>query len=69
MPNDLYKQLHGARPVNPMIGRISQFMKTFSGNPQTIIQNMINSGKISQSQVNEYAEQANEIYKQMKGIM
>lgn len=63
--NPLYNQLNGGN-VNPLFSRIKQFKDTFSGNPQQMIQSMLNSGKISQAQLNEYARQANEIYKLMK---
>ena len=65
MPNNLYNQLNGGQG-NSMINRIMQFKKTFSGNPQQIVQNMLNTGRISQAQLNQYAQQANEIYKLMK---
>lgn len=67
MSNPLYRQLN-QNAGNPMIQQLINFKKTFTGDPQQIIQNMLNSGKISQSQVNKYAQQANEIYKQMKGL-
>jgi len=69
MPNSLYNQLNGSMPQNPMLQRLMQFKKTFSGNPQQMVQNMLNSGKISQSQLNQYAQQTNEIYKQFKDLM
>ena len=62
MANELFNQLGGMQS-NPMLQRLMQFKQNFSGNPQQIVQNLINSGKISQSQVNQYAQQANEIYK------
>lgn len=62
MANDLFNQLGGMQS-NPMLQRLMQFKQNFSGNPQQMVQNLINSGKISQSQVNQYAQQANEIYK------
>lgn len=68
MSNPLYRQLNQQNAGNPMIQQLINFKKTFTGDPQQIIQNMLNSGKISQSQVNKYAQQANEIYKQMKGL-
>ncbi len=68
MPNPLYQQLNGSQQANPMMQRLSQFMKTFNGNPQQMIQGMLNSGRISQAQLNQYTQQANEIYKQMKNI-
>lgn len=70
MPNPLYNQL---RPQpqgnNPMLQQIMNFKKTFSGNPQQMVQQMINSGRISQTQINQLAQQADEIYKQMKGFL
>ncbi len=66
MSNPLFQQLNGTNQGNPLISRIMQFKKTFSGDPKQIIQNMINSGRITQAQVNQYAQQANEIYKLMK---
>lgn len=69
MANSLYQQLGGVGRGNPMLQRLMQFKKTISGNPQEIVQNMISSGRISQAQVNQYAQQANEIYKQFKDFM
>lgn len=69
MSNPLYQQLGGNAPVNPMLQRFLQFRKTFTGNPQQMVQNMINSGRISQEQVNKYAQQANSLYEQFKQFM
>lgn len=66
MSNPLFQQLNGTNQGNPLISRIMQFKKNFSGDPKQIIQSMINSGRITQAQVNQYAQQANEIYKLMK---
>lgn len=63
MPNPLYKQLAGAGQPNPMLQKIIQFKKTFTGNPQQMVQNLINTGRISQEQVNKYAQQADQIYR------
>lgn len=70
MPNPLYNQLHPQpQGGNPMLQQIMNFKKTFSGNPQQMVQQMINSGRISQTQINQLAQQADEIYKQMKGFL
>lgn len=61
MPNELFSQLGGGLN-NPMLNRLLEFKKTINGNPQEIVQNMLNSGKITQSQINQYAQQANQIY-------
>ena len=66
MSNSLYNQLNGNSNINPLFNRIKQFKQTFSGNPQQMVQSMLNSGKISQAQMNQYVKQANEIYKMMK---
>lgn len=69
MPNPLYQQLGNKAPANPMLQQFLQFRKNFNGNPQQIIQNMLNSGKITQAQVNRYAQQANQLYEQLKPFM
>jgi len=66
--NPLYNQLN-PMPQNNMMKQLMDFRKTFKGNPQQMVQSMLNSGRISQEQVNQYAQQANEIYKQIKGFM
>lgn len=66
MANPLYNQL-GGTPSNPMLQRLAEFKKTINGNPQQIVQNMLNSGKVSQAQMNRYVQQANEIYKALNG--
>jgi hypothetical protein len=63
MPNPLYQQYGKQNQSNPMIRRLEEFRRTFNGNPQQMVQNLINSGRISQQQVNQYAQQANEIYR------
>lgn len=69
MPNPLYNQLNNMQGNNPMIQQFLQFKKSFNGNPQQIIQNMLNSGKITQAQVNQYAQKANQLYEQLKPFM
>ena len=68
MANPLYNQLVGTSS-NPMLQRLMEFKKTINGNPQQIVQNMLNSGKISQAQINQYAQQANEIYKNLGNFL
>lgn len=63
--NPLYNQLMSSN-TNPMFSRIKQFKQMFSGDPKQMVQQMLNSGRITQAQVNQYAQQANEIYKMMR---
>ena len=46
--------------------RFEQFKSMFSGNPQQQVQQMLNSGRITQSQYNDAVQKANELYKMMK---
>lgn len=68
MPNSLYNQLNGtySNSSNPMINRILQFKKSFAGDPQQMVQQMLKSGRISQAQINQYVQQANELYKMFR---
>lgn len=68
MPNQLYNDLQGGNfsPNNMMFNRIKQFKNMFSGDPKQMIQSMLNSGKITQAQLNQYVQQANDIYKMMR---
>lgn len=69
MPNPLFQQLQPQQQNNPMLKQILDFRKTFRGNPQQIVQQMLNSGKVSQTQINQLAKQADDIYRQMKGFL
>lgn len=63
--NPLYNQLMSSN-TNPMFSRIKQFKQMFSGDPKQMVQQMLNSGRITQAQMNQYIQQANEIYKMMR---
>ena len=67
MPSPLFNQLN-PMPQNNSIQQFMEFKKTFTGDPKQMVQNMLNTGKISQTQLNQYANQANQIYNQLKGI-
>lgn len=69
MANPIFQQMGGNVPANPMLQQFLNFKKNFNGNPQQIVQNMLNSGKITQAQVNQYAQKANQLYEQLKPFM
>lgn len=69
MSNPLFNQLQSNVPMNPMLKQFLEFKRSFHGNPQQAVQDMINSGRISQSQVNQYAQQANDLYRQLEKFM
>lgn len=69
MANPIFQQMGGNAPANPMLQQFLNFKKNFNGNPQQIVQNMLNSGKITQAQVNQCAQKANQLFEQLKPFM
>ena len=65
MSNPLFDQF-GNKGGNDFISQFNQFKKTFSGNPQQMIQQMLNSGRITQDQLNKAMQRANQLMKLMK---
>lgn len=49
---------------NDFVARFEQFRKTFQGNPQEQVQQLLNTGKVTQAQVN----QAMQIAQQFKQL-
>lgn len=56
MNNPLYSQMN----QNNLIAQFNQFKRTFNGNPQQKVQELLNSGKISQAQYNQAVQMANQ---------
>ena len=63
----LYNMMNQNNPYNNFMKQFNEFKKTINGNPQEQIQQLLNSGKISQSQYNAAVQKAN-IIKNMFGI-
>ena len=55
--NPLFQQMQG----NSLIERFKQFQQIFRGNPQQQVQQLLNSGRISQSQYNQAVQMANQL--------
>lgn len=56
----------GANELQNVISRFQQFRKMFSGNPQQQVQQILNSGRISQQQYNQAVQMANQLQKLLK---
>ena len=72
MSNPLFGMLSGQMQMNPMLQKFNQFRQMFKGDPQQQVQQMLNSGKISQAQYNQAqynqaVQMANQVA-QMMGI-
>ena len=70
MSNPLYNVMNqnGGNPdwVSGFMNEVNNFKKNFSGNPQEEVQKMLNSGRMSQAQFNEYAQIANQLIGMIK---
>lgn len=60
--NPLYQQM--SQP-NDIISRFRQFQQTFKGNPQEQVQQLLNSGRITQAQYNAAVQQAQALQKML----
>lgn len=65
MSNPLYNQ-YGNSYGNNILQRFNQFRQNFQGDPRQQIQQMMNSGKITQQQYNQAVQMANQLMKFMK---
>ena len=64
MQSPLFNALN---PTNGLLQRFQQFQRTFQGDPKQQVQQLLNSGKISQNQYNQAVQQAQQIAR-MLGI-
>ena len=64
--NPLFNLLGGNNQPNNILQRFQQFKNTFKGDPRQQIQELLNSGKISQNDYNNAVSMANQIMKMMK---
>lgn len=66
MSNPLYKILSNNLPMPNFIQQFNQFKSIFKGDPKQQVQNMLNSGQMSQSQFNQLSQMATQIQKSLK---
>ena len=61
--NPLYQQMNGGN----VLQRFQQFKQMFTGDPKQQVQQLLNSGKVSQTQYNQAVQMANQL-RQMLGV-
>jgi len=59
--NPLYQQMGPQMPQNNMIQRFMQFRQQFKGNPQEQVQQLLNSGRVTQAQYDQAVQMANSL--------
>lgn len=67
MSNPLYSQMQPQNPMNGFMQRFQQFQQMFKGDPRQQVQQLLNSGKVSQSQYNQAVQMANQLQRMMGG--
>ena len=75
MMNPLFSMLGGGNQfqntpfgnVANLIQSLNQFRQNFNGNPQQQIQQLLNSGRISQEQYNDAFQKAQQIQRMLNG--
>lgn len=63
MSNPLYSALGGSSPIgnmSQMVQSFNQFRQTFKGDPKQKVMEMLQSGQISQAQLNQAQNMANQ---------
>lgn len=72
MSNPLFNMLGGGMPqgngLMQMIQQFMQFKQNFKGNPKEEVQKMLQSGRISQQQLNQVQQMAGQFQHMLKGM-
>lgn len=66
MANPLFQMMGGGLP-NGILQRFQQFQQMFKGDPRQQVQQMLNSGRITQDQYNQAVQMAQQLQKMMNG--
>ena len=66
--NPLFQQINNTtNPIgNNLLQQFQQFKQTFSGDPKQQVQQLLNSGKVSQQQYNNAVQMANQLQQLLK---
>lgn len=72
MSNPLFNALGGGLPQGngpmQMIQQFMQFKQNFKGDPKAEVEKMLQSGKISQQQLNQVQQMAGQFQRMLKGM-
>lgn len=63
MPSNLYQQMNQSNNFQGLIDEFIKFKNSFQGNPQQMVQQLLQSGKMSQAQLNYLQSMAFELQK------
>ena len=66
MGNSIFDQLNQSQGNNNFLTQFNQFRSNFTGNPEQQVKELINSGRMSQDQFNQFAQMANQLRQLIK---
>lgn len=68
MMNPLFQQINNTtNPIgNNLLKQFQQFKQTFTGDPKQQVQQLLNSGRVSQQQYNNAVQMANQLQQMLK---
>ena len=67
MSNPLFSMMANQAPMNPLMQRIQQFSKMLRGDPKQQVEQLLNSGKVSQAQYNQAVMMAQQLQRLIGG--
>ncbi len=65
MSNPLFGMMQNQMPMNGLMQKFQQFQQMFRGDPRMKVQELLNSGKVSQQQYNHAVQMAQQMQKMM----
>ena len=67
MSNPLFSMMQNQAPMTGFMQRLQQFQRMLQGDPKQQVQQLLNSGKVSQSQYNQAVNMANQLQRMIGG--
>ena len=67
MSNPLFGMMQNQMQGNGILQRFQQFQQMFRGDPRQKVQEMLNSGRVTQAQYNQAVQMAQQLQKMMGG--
>lgn len=65
MSNPLFNQMQPQNQFTQMMQRFQQFRQQFQGDPRQQVQNLLNSGKVTQNDYNRAVQMAQQLQRMM----
>ena len=66
MNNPIFNMFGGNQNMQNVISQFNQFKQTFSGDPRQQVQQLLNSGRVTQEQYNQAVKIANSLQQMLK---